>query len=58
MNINKYTDQKDKFTTYMIREEKKDVQKPILPNSDSINFLVQIPHIYVYSMAYIETQAH
>lgn len=29
-----------------------------MPNSDSINFLIQIPHIYVYTMAYIETSAH
>jgi hypothetical protein len=28
---------------------------PLLPNSDSIQFLVLIPHMYVYTMAYYDT---
>jgi hypothetical protein len=33
-------------------------QLPILPNNESITFLIQLPHMFVYTMAYHESQQH
>ena len=69
MNIGKLAEEKEgKFAIFWkkdetskvgaqdkVRKEKEGVGSPILPNSDSLTFLVQIPHMYVYTMAYYDT---
>ena len=39
------------------KEDKRN-QNNLITNADSINFLIQIPHIYVYIMAWIETSTN